>query len=437
MRLFAALLLFMSLLPAADQNSTVSTVESMLQRAKEAYTQQKSVNAKREARFLTNLKQQEAELQKALDEVARLKAESVSLNATIDANEKILSDLETKLHQRSGNLGELYGVVRQSAGDLFAVTKESPFSAFYPQRVAFLKQLSETKKLPNTKELAHLWYLILEELSLHGKIIKKESDLIGTNGKSAKATLLLNGLFATMTAEGFAQYLPQSKHFALLPKQPTGSALGSAEDAFESSSELFETVLDPTRGQLLALSTQTPGFWERVEQGSTVGYLILLIGFSGLVYAIYRGYQLARMTLAVNTNRPDSLLKQLTDHFDSHKDLALEQLELAMEEQLSKTKTKIEKGLTMIKLLAAVAPLMGLLGTVTGMIATFSAITLFGTGDPKLMAGGISQALITTVEGLIIAIPLLFAYTLLQTRAKLLLSQLEEQALRLLAGRET
>ncbi|MEC8351463.1 MAG: MotA/TolQ/ExbB proton channel family protein, partial [Pseudomonadota bacterium] len=96
---------------------------------------------------------------------------------------------------------------------------------------------------------------------------------------------------------------------------------------------------------------------------------------------------------------------------------------------------KITRNLTLIKIISVVAPLLGLLGTVTGMINTFQAITLFGTGDPKLMAGGISQALVTTVLGLVVAIPTVFLYTLLNTRSKNMLLILQEQSAGIIAER--
>ncbi|MDH5465396.1 MAG: MotA/TolQ/ExbB proton channel family protein, partial [Thiovulaceae bacterium] len=197
--------------------------------------------------------------------------------------------------------------------------------------------------------------------------------------------------------------------------------------------EIFETVIDPTRGQLLALATEAPSLMERIDQGSTVGYLIILLGLVGLGFAGYRGYNLVKIDLALTNQEDNSIIVRLQAYYKQHQSLSLDQMELRIEEFLSRSKTRLESGLAMIKLLAAVSPLMGLLGTVTGMIATFSAITLFGTGDPKLMAGGISQALITTVEGLIVAIPLLFAYTMLNSRSKVIMAKLEEEALHLLS----
>ncbi len=114
--------------------------------------------------------------------------------------------------------------------------------------------------------------------------------------------------------------------------------------------------------------------------------------------------------------------------YQAHRGDNIEDLESKLDEIILRNVPKFEKGISIIKLIASVAPLLGLLGTVVGMIATFQAITLFGTGDPKLMAGGISEALVTTMQGLVVAVPMLFLYTLVQTQSRRLIQVLEEQS---------
>ena len=411
-------------------------IQKMLLNAKTAFSTQETINYEREQRFLNDLKQQKKLLADAQAQVARLKQESIKLNNTIDKNEKLLSKLEEKLHQRSGNLGELYGVVRQSAGDMYGQLQNSATSAQKYERLEFLQELSKSTKLPNTEKLSTLYFTMLQELTLQGANEKVILDVIEPNGSLVKQEVLLNGVFSASTKDGFVEYLESSHTYSTLSKQPSSTFLNTVQDAFESSDTLYETVIDPTRGQLLSLSTETPTISERIEQGSTIGYLILILGVLGLSYAFYRGVKLFLLHDAIVKNKESSMVLKLQKLYEYKKHLNTEQLELRFQERLSQEKTKIEKGIPLIKLLAAVAPLMGLLGTVTGMIATFSAITLFGTGDPKLMAGGISQALITTVEGLVVAIPLLFSFTFLQNKAKVLVSRLDEEALNILSNHE-
>lgn len=415
--------------------ATPTDVTTMLQEAQTAFSTQKTINYDRESRFLANLKQQQKLLKKALDEVKRLKQESITLNNTIDKNEKTLGKLEEKLHLRSGNLGELYGVVKQISGDMYGQLLNSATSAIKHDRLDFLKTLSKTNKLPNTQRLAKLWYTMLEELTLQGFVGKENLKVIEPDGKLTTQAVQLAGVFSAITKEGFVEYLESAQTYSVLGKQP--SVVSVANDAFTAKTTQYDTIIDPTRGQLLSLTTEAPTVQERIEQGSTIGYLILILGALGLLYAGYKGVRLFIYAYAIKGKKTTSAVVRLEALYENKKGLSTQQIELALEERLSKEGTKINSGLALVKLLAAVAPLMGLLGTVTGMIATFSAITLFGTGDPKLMAGGISQALITTVEGLVVAIPLLFAFTFLNTKAKALTATLDEAALGLLSKHES
>ncbi|MDH5464133.1 MAG: hypothetical protein OEW60_00815, partial [Thiovulaceae bacterium] len=192
-----------------------TSVQEMLDHAKHAFSTQKTINLEREKRFLDDLNHQNQLLQQAQKELKKLKDESLRLNNTIDDNEKVLTKLEAKLHQRSGNLGELYGVVRQSSGDFLAQASESPLSALDPKRLKFLQTLSKTKKLPNTQSLNKLWYLFLEELTQQGKVWSINTKLVDTNGKESKASIMLNGPFASIYEEGFVQYLPKTNNFAV------------------------------------------------------------------------------------------------------------------------------------------------------------------------------------------------------------------------------
>lgn len=415
--------------------ATPADVALMLKSAKESFGAQESVNAQREAIFLRDAQEQKQLFEDVKTEVQKLKAQSVELNAVIDANEKTLAEAEKKLTIRSGNLGELYGVLRQSAGDMAAQLAISPTTQD-SARVLFLKELSKTKKLPNSEELSKFWYIMLEELTLQGYIGKKNLNFINAEGKTLQKEVQTAGLFSAVTEEGFAKYIPDAHMFATLSKQPSSSYTSVALDGFHSSQALYETIIDPTRGQLLSLYTEAPSLEDRVHQGATIGYIILALGALGLLYALFLALKLLYIHFSIETKKGHSFVVDLQRAYAEIQNQTLEHVELALQERLATFKQKTDSGLTLLKLLAAVAPLLGLLGTVTGMIETFSAITLFGTGDPKLMAGGISQALVTTVEGLVVAIPLLFAYTLLSSKAKRIMENTESIALKLLANHQ-
>lgn len=428
MKKILSIFLFSTLLFA-----TQSDVAQMLEHAKNSFNIQKTINHQREEKFLKELKEQSELLKKAKDEVQHLKNKSIELNNIIDSNEKILSEAEKKLMLRTGNLGELYGIVRQSSGDMVAQLTQSSTSAQNIERIEFLKELSKTKKLPNTEKLSHFWYIMLEELSLQSFNGKKTLNFIDSEGKTVQENIQTAGVFNAVTKDGFAKYIPSAHMFALLSKQPSSSMTSTAIEGFHADTPIYETVIDPTQGQLLALFTEAPSLQERIDQGSTIGYIILILGALGLLYAFYLGTKLFFITFSIKRQKANSFLLEIETTYKKIQHQSLDHIELAMQERLAYFKQKTHSGLALLKLLAAVAPLMGLLGTVTGMIATFSAITLFGTGDPKLMAGGISQALITTVEGLVVAIPLLFAHTLLASKAKEIMENLDGASLNLLA----
>ena len=166
----------------------------------------------------------------------------------------------------------------------------------------------------------------------------------------------------------------------------------------------------------------------------TLNDIALLISLERFFSLLIMGGKIRRQ-LKDDVARDDNPLGRVMKVKDQFPDVAHDTLELKLSEAILREMPKVTRNLTLIKIISVVAPLLGLLGTVTGMINTFQAITLFGTGDPKLMAGGISQALVTTVLGLVVAIPTVFLYTLLNTRAKNILLTIQEQSAGIIAQR--
>jgi biopolymer transport protein ExbB len=179
---------------------------------------------------------------------------------------------------------------------------------------------------------------------------------------------------------------------------------------------------------------------ERIQQGGIVGYLIILLGLFGVGIAIERLVRLVdadrKVTAQLKSDviSKDNALGRVLSVYDENKNTDTETLELKMAEAVFKETPELNKGLILIKVISVVAPLMGLLGTVTGMIKTFQAITLYGAGDPKLMAGGISQALVTTVLGLTVAIPTTLLHTVVSGRSKRVSQIIQEQGAGIIAS---
>jgi len=192
--------------------------------------------------------------------------------------------------------------------------------------------------------------------------------------------------------------------------------------------------IDPTAGGVLSTYKSRPNVVERIQQGGIVGYLIIALGIIGLLISLERMIVLSvasrKVTAQLNSSTlsDDNALGRVLGTYAENQSADVETLELKMSEAIFKETPALNRALLFIKIISVVAPLMGLLGTVVGMINTFQAITLYGTGDPKLMAGGISQALMTTVLGLCVAIPTVLLHTIVSGRSKRILQILQEQS---------
>ena len=400
-----------------------------------------SIRAKEDKTRLTKFLSDKNRQQYLLNQMkANLKKEevrSVRLTDEYEANDKKLSELEEQLTLKLGSFGELFGIVRQTAGESKGQFMLSLTNIEFPERIEFLGDLAERKSLdlPTTEELERLWYEILNELNQSGKVKSYNTDILSKSGELVNEDVLRIGVFNSVSNGNYLNLVSEQNSLEFLAKQPDGSIKRAAKRLQNKDVSYREVFIDPTRGSLLTKLIDRAGFFERINQGGFVGYIILIILALGSVMGIIQFQFLYKESKSIENELQsgkfsnDSILGKLHNIFSSHAGDNPEELEAQLEDVLAKATPPLEKNLSIIKLLAAVAPLLGLLGTVVGMIETFQAITLFGTGDPKLMAGGISQALVTTMLGLIAAVPLLFIHNLLDSRSRSISQIYEEQAI--------
>ena len=428
----------------ADPAPVVEPVITDLDLLVESVKTTASIRAKEDRarlnKFLSDKNKQQSLLDNMKYKLTLEERRSERLTKEYEDNDAQLSDLEEQLTLKLGSFGELFGIVRQTAGESKGQFALSLTNIEFPERIEFLGDLAERKSLdlPTTEELERLWYEILNELNQSGKVKSYNADILTKSGELVNQDVLRVGVFNSVSNGNYLNLVTEQNLLEYLPKQPERSIRRSAKK-LQNSDDYREVFIDPTRGSLLTKLIDRDTWLERINAGGFVGYVIIIILILGLAMGALRFKFLNEESKSINkeleTNQfaDDSILGKLNSIYSKYTGDNPEDLESQLEDILAKATPPLEKNLSVIKLLAAVAPLLGLLGTVIGMIETFQAITLFGTGDPKLMAGGISQALVTTMLGLIAAVPLLFVHNILDSRSRAISQIYEEQAIGLLA----
>lgn len=425
--------------------ATPGNLDELLEQTRSVRAREAQANKEREEKFLAERNKQAALLAEARAELTEQQRRSTALSTAFDANEKKLVELQGQLDARAGNLGEMFGVVRQVANDFSSVVHNSIISAQYPDREAFVTKLAASKSLPSMPDLERFWFELQREMTETGNVARFKTKIVSTKGDPVDASVVRVGPFNATANGEFLSYLPSQRQLAVMARQP-GSKFQGPADALEDVKEGYvQSFVDPTRGVLLSIYSQRPNTIERIEKGELVGYIIIVVGVVGAALAAYQLFYLATVRGRVRNqlkfqNDPvlDNPLGRVLATFKGDKEKFeqdAEIVELRISEAVLKEVPKLERFQSFLKLAVAAGPLLGLIGTVVGMIITFQSITESGSSDPKLMAAGISQAMIATVLGLGIAIPLLFANAWLSSLSKSIVQVLDEQSTGLLAER--
>jgi len=434
-----SLFIVLMLVGATASAETPTTLNELLEQARKQRTLQKEESAAREQRFIEAKEQQHALLEEAKAMLVGEEARSEQLRRAYEDNERTIEEQEALLRERMGSLGEQRGIVRQVAGEMKAILESSLVSAQIPDRPLYADALAEGEELPSIEELERLWLLALEEMVESGKVIRFPATVITGDGQESERQVTRIGVFNAMTDGRFLRYLPEAGKLVEPQRQPARRYQRMALDLEQANAGIVATPVDPTRGALLSLLIQTPDLETRIKQGGIVGYIIIAIGGVALLIALQRFIVLTTIGQTVqrqmqqetpNANNP---LGRIMAIFTENPRYDTETLGLKLDEAILRELPQIQRGLGTLAILAAIAPLLGLLGTVTGIIETFQAITLFGTGDPRLMSGGISQALVTTVLGLGVAIPVLLVHSFLSSTSNQLIQVLDKQSAAMVA----
>ncbi|WP_084399618.1 MotA/TolQ/ExbB proton channel family protein [Henriciella aquimarina] len=432
--------------PAIAQDVSLSDI---LRRVQQDSQQMSAEDQRRLQEFRQQTAEQERLMQEARSDLNAAEARGRQLSAEFDENERRLGELSAELETQAGDFGELLGQFRSAAGETMPIIRESLSNYEYSGRAEKLAEVSEARSLPTREDLDALPKAMLQEMIAQSEVKSFTADVAGAGpeGEVVNTDLMRVGIFTAATTDDarFVEVITENTdepYLRVLKAQPGGdftSAMRSLINAGEG--EVVITPVDPTKGDLFAVQGEMPTLEQRIAQGGVVGAVILTLLAIGAAFAIFKIVTLFLMSSAMRktaktrqagTGNP---LARVFEAYETNKQQDLESLELKLDEQILRETPKIERFNDIVKVLAAVAPLLGLLGTVIGMIITFTAITNFGAGDPKLMAGGISVALMTTVLGLVAAIPLLLLHAVAASLARGNQQILDEQAAGLVAER--
>lgn len=410
--------------------------------------------------------------QEVAAEKARLQARLQELTKALAAENQRLQQVRRQLTQASqqkaalsqrlaaafGDLKELAGHVRSAARDLLSLAEHGPATAEEPGRLEELRAYLSKSRFPGLKDIERLCGLYLQEIVDSGQIKRRQGPLVARDGRQVQAELLRLGPFTTLYRQngevGFATLGAGSGRLLAIAGRPDWSVRRNIDHYLDGRSA--SVVMDISGGGALRQLSRRESLWEHLLSGGPLVWPILLVGLAALVLIIERLLFLRRVrantdemmgqvagmvaagdiagALRAAEAQPGRPTSNVIQAGLSLRGNSPEVIESGLSEAMLRELPRLERFLTALKVLAAVAPLLGLLGTVTGMINTFQVITVFGTGDPRLMAGGISEALVTTELGLAVAIPILVLAALLSRKAQRIASDMEEKAMALSAA---
>ncbi len=425
--------------PAVDEHRY--SLETVLDALRQQYAASSRQLEEREARYRASLAQARDQVARAQAKLAATEAEGRRLEAVFDDNKVELSDKAQLLTEKIGALKELFGVFQQNASDLIGAFNGSATSLQFPDRDVWLEgfanRMKNASEVSSADDIKALWYEVLREIGALGRVVRLRAPVVDLSGAATEQELVRIGGFGLISAApapGYLQWDVGYQRAVRMARQPVGPYAAELGAYLGADDGLHSLSVDPTGGVLLSLLAEKPTTGERADQGGLVGYMIIALGLSAFVLAVLKLLDISLISLRVAAQqrclgqpRQDNALGRLLLVYRQNRAADAETLGMLLHDRVAKESGRIRRFTIFLAIIAAVAPLLGLLGTVVGMINTFQAITLYGTGDPQTMAGGISQALITTVLGLIVAVPAVLLNALLGARAKAVIQVLNRQ----------
>ena len=428
----------------AQAQDDARSMQQLLELIQQGQARDSQEARQREAEFARQKNEQQNLLNQARAERNRQERESERLEQLFEDQQAQIVAARAALDERLGALKELFGVLQTVSGDAQGRFTNSLTNVQFPDRGEFLvalgSKMAGANSLASIEDIEQLWFELQREITETGKVSRFNHAVTLANGEETQMQMVRTGAFNLAGPVGYLQYDPSTKRVSELQRQPEQARYtNSAKDLAAATESPVTFGIDVTRGGILALLVESPTIKDRINQGGIVGYCIIGLGIIGLLIAIVRFLGLTNDSRKVaaqlkrDTASTDNPLGRVLAAYESNKSADTETIELKLSEAALKEMPRLTKGLLFIKVISVVAPLMGLLGTVTGMIKTFQVITLYGAGDPKMMAGGISQALMTTVLGLVVAIPMVLLHTIVSGQSRKVINILQSQSAGLVA----
>ena len=400
---------------------------------KKEYTFLKAQKNELEKRLKKEIKQEESQIAKNKKVLQTKQTKFIKLSKDLKSKELLIDKMNEQLRDKTSNAEIISSIIiqaKEALGEYSIIVDDKSINEIQTLELAFTNSLILFSKLSSLRVEGGDFYL-LDGTTAKGEIVKIGN--VAAYGISAKAS-------GALAPAGSGTYKLWNKDAALSAK-----ALYENQTPKELNIFVYENLDKDVE------YAQEKTYKDTVIAGGTIGYIILALGVFGLI--------LLGLRVVFLTGAGDNV-KKITD-LVSHKlesGSSVDETYSAVEEfsgsaarviratirNINKEKEHIEdivmeailnenssldKYGNFILVIAAVAPLLGLLGTVTGMIATFDIITTHGTGDPKLLSGGISEALVTTMLGLVVAIPLLLLGNLISGWANNIKDSMEHSAL--------
>ncbi len=424
------------------QAQQAESLQALLNAVEQGAVRDQQAHQERLEEFRSDRAEQQQLLEQARADLAAAEARSTELENTFDENQLLIEDVRAQLRERLGSLNELFGVLQQVAGDARSQFRNSLTHVQFPERTQFLadlaRKLGESDQLPEISEIERLWFELQREATELGQVQRLTNQrYITADGQEVTGDVVRVGAFNLVTDGAYLQFDADTNTISEYQRQPPEGRFVNSTSALVAAQPgdgLVRFGVDVTGGVVLGNLIDTATWQETIEYGGTPGYVIIALGIIGILLSIERlitlGIAGAKVRAQLKRETPDkgNALGRVLSVYHENQNVDTETLELKLSEAILKETPSLQRGILFIKIISVVAPLLGLLGTVVGMIQTFQAITLFGTGDPTIMAGGISQALVTTQFGLMVAIPTVLLHKVVNGRSRAIIQVLQEQS---------